>query len=189
MKLKLVTAPATLPFTVAEVKQHLRVDINDDDAYIVSLINAAMAFVDGPSGLGLCLVSQVWEMACDGFSDRIKIPIYPVSSVDSITYLDSDGAEQTLASTVYRVNNYGNMPFVALEYNQSWPTYREIENTVKVRFTAGYTEVPTDLKQALLLLIGNWYENREASVLGASAIELPFAVGAIFNKYRVAGIA
>jgi hypothetical protein len=37
---------------------------------------------------------------------------------------------------------------------------------------------------AMLLLIGHWYENREAAVIGATATDLPLAVDALIIPYR-----
>lgn len=41
-----------------------------------------------------------------------------------------------------------------------------------------------DLTTAMLLLIGHWFENREAVVIGSSAAELPMAVEALISPYR-----
>jgi hypothetical protein len=44
--------------------------------------------------------------------------------------------------------------------------------------------VPADLKEAVLLLAGHWYENREASLVGVTAVVIPFGVEAIVNEHR-----
>lgn len=54
--------------------------------------------------------------------------------------------------------------------------------------TAGYADaaaVPQGIKQAMLLLVGSWYENREATISGATIAEVPFAVDALIAPYRV----
>lgn len=50
-------------------------------------------------------------------------------------------------------------------------------------------EVPRGMLQAMLLIIGTWYANREAVITGRSvaAIELPLAVDALLNVERVWG--
>lgn len=189
MRLKLITAPTNLPVTLTEAKNHLRVSGDLDDTYITSLIEAAAGFVDGIYGMGFCLMPQTWEMALDRFNSEVKIPIYPVSSVASVAYVDSEGAEQTVASSVYQLNNYGSSPNITLKYNQNWPTSRNIADAVKIRFIAGFESLPEDLKHAVLLLVGHWYENREAATSSGTFSETPFAVKAILNKYAVAGIA
>lgn len=44
--------------------------------------------------------------------------------------------------------------------------------------------VPPSLKQAVMLTAAHWYENREATLVGVSAQELPFGVWPIVNEYR-----
>jgi len=57
-----VTAPADRPVTLAEVKNHCRIDHSDDDTLVQSYIDAAVAHVEGWSGvLGRCLVTQTWR--------------------------------------------------------------------------------------------------------------------------------
>ena len=41
------------------------------------------------------------------------------------------------------------------------------------------------LKQALHLLIGHWYENREAVRAEGAAMEVPLAYESIVNRFRV----
>lgn len=56
---------------------------------------------------------------------------------------------------------------------------------VKVIYQAGYTvdpldadvwDAPEDIKQAVRLLVGHWFENRESVVVGTSASEIPMTV-------------
>lgn len=44
--------------------------------------------------------------------------------------------------------------------------------------------VPADLELAVLQLAADWYENREASLVGVSAQAIPFGVREIVNEYR-----
>lgn len=62
----------------------------------------------------------------------------------------------------------------------------------EVVYQAGYaqledpnaTAAPDDVQQAVLLLVGHWYENREAVVVGDSATdELPLAVSALLDGH------
>lgn len=46
------------------------------------------------------------------------------------------------------------------------------------------TTVPADLKQAVLMVVGHFYENREASLIGISAEEVPFGVRDIIDQHR-----
>jgi len=48
----------------------------------------------------------------------------------------------------------------------------------------GDENTPEDLKEAVLQLVGHWYENREATLVGVSAQELPFSVWQIVAENR-----
>ncbi len=43
---------------------------------------------------------------------------------------------------------------------------------------------PADLELAVLQLAADWYENREASLVGVSAQAIPFGVWVIVQEYR-----
>jgi len=73
-----------------------------------------------------------------------------------------------------------------------WPDTVVAVNAVRVNYTAGYGEdaedVPQAIRQWILLRVGHWYENREASIVGAPVEPLPFLNGLI-DCYRVRRIA
>ena len=112
-----------------------------------------------------------------------------------VKYVDVDGVEQTLAETVYSVNQFRAPGEVGLAYNQSWPPARNEQGAIRVTYTAGYNipgtspageyPLPAAIRAAMLLLIGNWYENREAVVVGATVAELPLGVQSLLQPYRL----
>jgi hypothetical protein len=63
--------------------------------------------------------------------------------------------------------------------NESSPGYAEAEDPILLG---------DDVKAAMLLLIGNWYENRESVVIGDTAVAVPFAVEALLQPYRIYGL-
>lgn len=182
-------APTDTPVSLAEAKAHLRVDADnqDDDALIQGLLDAATDHLDGYAGiLGRCLVAQTWALRLSAFPCEIELPLGPLISVTGITYLDPDGATQTLATSVYEVID-GPAPLVVLKHNQSWPSIRSRARSVTVTFVAGWAtraSVPSAIKAAILLLIGHWYANREAVAAGPNASELPLGVTALLAPYR-----
>ncbi|MBJ6131528.1 phage gp6-like head-tail connector protein [Ochrobactrum sp. Q0168] len=44
--------------------------------------------------------------------------------------------------------------------------------------------VPASLKQAILMIAGHWYENREATIVGIAAATLPLGVMNILRNHR-----
>jgi uncharacterized phiE125 gp8 family phage protein len=195
MSLTLSTAPTLNVVTMSEVYDHLRVDVTGspgepvDATYITTLRNAAEAYLDGYSGImGRALLTQTWVLKLDYFPHRIDLPLPPLQSVSSITYLDTDGASQTLATSVYQVVNNGNSPsYICEAYNQVWPTTYDQPQAVTVTFVAGWASadlVPENIALAIKLLVGEWYDNRKASS-DKSFEELPFAVRALLGPQRI----
>ena len=186
MKLERTVEPSA-PLTLSEAKSHLRVPHDADDAYITSLITRAADYIEGYHSSALALNAQTWEMHLDGFPSVITIPIWPVQSVSSITYRDDEGNEQTL--TEFDADAKGNPATITPNPGASFPQTDGKFNSVTVTFVAGFTRVPGDLLQAMLLLIGHWYENREAVNVGNIVNEYPLAFEAILNKYAARGFA
>jgi uncharacterized phiE125 gp8 family phage protein len=175
-----VTTSANTVVTLAEAKAQLRVTHTDDDEFIGRLIKVAQAQIDGPDGAGIAVVQQQWRLSLDAFPAVIRVPLNPVRAVVSITY--DDGTVKTLSPTAYTLDKDRSPAVIAPAYGTSWPTARDVPGAVKVTFEAGYDATPEDLKQAALLLVSHYYENRDAA--GDKAAELPFGVSAILGRYR-----
>lgn len=183
------SAPATEPITLAEAKEHLRVVVSDDDQMIARLIAAARSAAETETDRQL--VTATWDMYLTDWPSGLE-PIYlpkgKLQSVTSITYLDSDGATQTLASSQYRVGTYREPAEITLAYDCEWPSLRGARDQITIRFVCGYgtyTAVPQLLKQAMLLLIGEMYERREDSISGTTIAALPRAARDTFQMFRL----
>lgn len=189
---KIVTEPVREPFTLAEAKDHLRVDEDQsaDDAYIASLIRAARVYAE--SYTHRALLTQTWDMRMDLLPDELEFPFGQLQSVTSVKYLDSNGTEQTVATTVYDVDTYSDPGRLWLAYGQSWPSHRYIQHAVRIRFVCGYgsfgSDVPEMVRHGMLLLISSWYENREPVLVGQTATSMPapVTVEALLGPYRIA---
>ncbi len=168
------------PLTTAQAKAHLRVDISDDDTLIDAIILAARKRLETDSSLAL--ITQTLEMTLDCFPPGncpIQLKRPPLQSVTSIKYIDTDGVEQTWSSSLYRVDTASRPSRITPAYDESYPSTREVTGAVTIRFVAGYgdasTNVPEDLIQALKMLIGHFYENREDVITGTISSQLPHA--------------
>jgi len=103
MPLQLVTPPAEEPVSLAEAKQHLRVDGGDDDLLIGSLITAARQAAETKTGRQL--ITARWKLVLDAFPcHAILLSKCPVQSVVNIQYLDMNGMSQTLPLVDYVVD-------------------------------------------------------------------------------------
>lgn len=186
MGLTLVTAPSVEPVSLDDAKLYLRIDGTDEDAVIGDLIKAARTVVEQKGRLAL--ITQTWDYTLDAWPDVIRIPIGPVQSVVSVTYVDSNGTTQTLDPAEYQVDNSQNPARITPAYGRVWPVARVQPNSIAVRFVAGFgdttADIPRDLRQALLLLLGHFYENREAVTVG-SVTEVPMTVNFLILPRKV----
>jgi uncharacterized phiE125 gp8 family phage protein len=197
----LITPPDDAVLTLAEVRDHCRVDDGDTspNTRLAALIAAATAYLDGGAGvLGRALLPQTWEWY--GRTWPRQLPLPPTIEVLSVKYLDMAGEEQTLAADQYRVI-YGTTAAGATLWpaiGATWPDTDLAPDAVRVRFTAGYeptdasppvSMVPLAVRQAMLLMVGHWYENRSEVVVGTSAVPLPLGVAELLAPYRLNWIA
>lgn len=185
MSITLITGPATEPVTLAEAKLHLRVDVSDDDALITSLIVAMRTACENE--IKRSLITQTWEKVMDFFPDAIQLPMPPIQSVTSITYIDVNGALQTLPTNQYVLDKDSEPGYVVRAINVNWPVTGDYINAVRVRYVAGYVaaaNVPETIKLWMKIRLANAYDNREEFVLGRTMQEFPY-VECLLDRYRV----
>jgi uncharacterized phiE125 gp8 family phage protein len=182
MRLSLHTAPTCEPIVIADVEAHSRLGsgaiaaLGETDAVNI-FISAVRQRCEAITRRQL--INATWDLILDGFPynrDPIEIPLPPLRSITSITYIDSDGVTQTLSSSLYRVICEGTVitpncqpgkvfPIV----NTSWPVTIQDFETVIITFAAGYgtagSAVPQGIKNWLLMNIANLWENRETETM------------------------
>lgn len=181
--IKRTVSPTTEPVTLPEAKGHLNITVADDDTLISGLISAAREVCE--TFTRRALVSQTWRMDLDGFPmDEIQLAPLELQSVTSVAYIDADGVAQTVDPGKYAVDTSGGVIYPA--YGEQWPSTRAQRNAVTITYVAGYgaaSAVPQVIKQAMLLLISELYENREES--GPSNVaQLPMTAERLLWPYR-----
>jgi uncharacterized phiE125 gp8 family phage protein len=161
MPLKLITPPSEEPVSLDEARAHLRLESGEDD-YLSDLIAAARRHCESFQGRGYA--TQTWDLYLDGFPRGcIKVPLPPLQSITFIKYKDCSGVLQTLDTSAYVVDAYSEPALVFRAYGESWPSTYPEPNAVQIRFVAGYgaaSDIPPEIKQAILLKIADLYENR-----------------------------
>ncbi|MGY3609923.1 MULTISPECIES: head-tail connector protein [unclassified Bradyrhizobium] len=181
----LVAPPASTPVTLAEAKMHLRVDHDDEDALISSLISAVTDHLDGWTGiLGRCLVEQQWRQDFDAFAQCLPLPLGPVMDIVSVTWRSSTNQSSPVDASTYTLRtDGGGRSFVRFKNSFSAPDDLDERAAVSVTYKAGYETVPPAIKAAMLLHIGTLYERREA-VADGSLAELPMGAAMLIAPYR-----
>ncbi|WP_439569057.1 head-tail connector protein [Sphingopyxis sp.] len=185
MSLRLVTPPEDLPVTIEEARTVCRVIGADEDAMLTMLIAAATAHVE--QYIGRSIQPQTWELVLDDFDDSILIPRGPVTAIESVKYYDADEQLQTVPDSSYALDAVSDPQWLVRATSASWPTVASGVNNVIIRFAAGYAETAPQraaIRQAILLLIVQWFDNPSAVVVGTIVTSMPNAVDALLCNIR-----
>lgn len=182
---RIITPVATEPITLAEVRQYLRLPEQEaEDTLLLSLITSARSYCEHYTRRALG--EQTLELYLDRFTsaDPIELPCPPLQSVTEIGYKDSTGEETILSTSDYLVDVDCEPGRILPAVGTNWPVFTPFPTSpIRIRFVAGYEELPVSIRLAMLLLIGHWYENREATGTANSMID--FSVHSLLAPYRV----
>jgi len=189
--LNITVEPTVEPVLLGEAKDHLLVSHTDDDALIQRIIKQARRYVEKFTKRQL--ITATYTLTLDDFprsAERtLYLPVAPLGAVISIGYVDADGDSQTMDSGLYRVDDQSTIARITPEYDKDWPDTRKVMNAVTVTFTAGYgdsgSDVPEDLRGTIFLLLGHYYESRDASVIGAASTPIYLGVDDLLEPYSI----
>ncbi|QFU01269.1 hypothetical protein FIU83_06415 [Halomonas sp. THAF5a] len=172
VRTRLVTAPSVEPVSVAEAKEQSLVEHAEHDGMFERLIAAARQ--EAEQRTGRALITQAWQQRQPADGNTVCLRRWPLLAVTSVS--DDQG---TLDPTDYRVE-IGDFPAVIAN--------RSLTGTVTVAFTAGYGEaaadVPSAIRQWILVTVASLYEHREKAVTGTITSEHRFIDG-LLDHYVV----
>src|SRR5690606_38541579 len=163
---RLIMAPTAEPVSIDVLKDHLKVDHNDEDELLMTYLKSAREWAEGYTRRAL--LTQTLEMVLDDFPLTFSLALMrpPLQSVTSVKYYDKDNVEATW--TDYEVDarsepgqiHFNSMPGTALLESGG----------VVVRYVAGYGNdpalVPSPIVQGILMTVAHRYENRETINVG-----------------------
>ena len=184
------TTSTTQIIETSMAKSHLRVSSSADDTYIQNLIFAATHDIE--HYLNCNLMEASCTQWCDTWEDTLELYHSPIMntrrlSVTTIRYYKDDTLTTWDASN-YIVDNVSSPTRIGLANNKTYPTIDERIGAIQINYTSGFSEVsqvPQDIKQAILILVGQWYENRQEAVVGRSVGVIPLTARYILDKYRI----
>ena len=185
-----LTQPAVEPVTLAEAKQHLRVDTTTDDAYIHSLVHAAREWCE--AYCDETFIHTQYRMTLDSFPVEIELPRPPMATAGTttavvVTYTLENQTTAVLATNQYRVDRDAVPGAIRTLYNGSWPSHLLDYNAVTVTWWAGHAAtaagVPQRFRSAVLWLVGYWYERRMAAE-AVNLSEIPFGVKSLLDSAK-----
>lgn len=155
------TPPAAEPLTLAEVKAHLRLDDEAEDALLLSLAKTAREHLERETGL--CLMAQSWRLCLDDWpaDGIIRITKSPVQAIQEITVFDAEGHAVQVSLEDHLLDGEGRPARLWL---RDPPSPGRALNGIEIDFSAGYgeagTDVPDTLKRAMLIHVGHMFAFR-----------------------------
>ena len=181
--LTVVQPPTVEPVTLDEAKAHLRVTDSAQDSYIQALIRAAREWCEEFQGRAYLQQELVLHLERWPSGRSIRLPRPPLAEVVSVEYTRADRTIATLDPAIYLVQAELEPGGLVLVPEASWPSDALMPGLpIRVTYRAGAEQpdqVSQRARQAMLLLIGHWYESREAVVIGATSRALEFSVEAL----------
>src|SRR5690606_18082010 len=157
----LLAGPAEEPVSLAEARAFLKVDADNEDALITTLIGAARLHVEGVTGKAL--VAQSWRKVIHAWpeSRRVRLPVGPVSAIAAINAVAESGASQEIGLEAFSLD--GDMLLVP-DVVMGMPRLQSRQG-IEIDYVAGFgdaaEDVPADLRTALLGLVAHWHEHRD----------------------------
>lgn len=157
--------------TLAEAKQHLRIGHDEFDTEILAQIEAATELTEAYSFRTISHSQVSWVGPF--WPARLLAP--PFDRLVSIEYWGGDGTRQVLQSSGAVAVANAEMPAEIYPAGDFWPDIADAPDAVKITWLAGYKQPKATYKQAIKLLVSQWYETREASLAGTTAGAVPYA--------------
>lgn len=185
MGLSLVTAPTSNPISLVEMKEHLRivVDDNNDDNYLDDIQRAATSLFTALTQYQV--MQATYLLSLDEFPYyEIEIPIIPLISVSTLLYYTSASDTITLEENTdfYVSKSDRSAKIVPVS---SWPTAYDRPDAVRITYIAGNaSNIPDNLLHCIRLLVSNAYENRQPVVVGSRAEELPLSLKLMIDTFK-----
>ncbi len=182
-----VVAREALP--LMELREHLRLgtgfaEDGMQDGLLESYLRAAMAAIEARIGKALLARRFLWALEDWRDAAAQALPVAPVRAIEAVELVDAAGGVVTVDPARYRLAEDAHRPRLAAR-GLLLPAV-PVDGQVRVRFEAGFgpdwSDVPVDLRQAVILLAGEFYERR--SEMGLREAGLSFGVMALIEKWR-----
>ena len=198
MILSCVEQPEVEPITLSDVEGQCRIEVSDEASTVNIFIKAVRERAESVTRRSL--ITQTWELTLDEFPSgivdkKIYLPKPPLQTVDSIKYIDTNGVEQTLDPSLYKVVNKCEPGYVQPAYGKAWPVTRNDSAVVTIEFTCGYgpidpdtsLNVPAGIIQWMLLNVATLYENRELEGIAqkGTVFNLNTIADGLIENYRI----
>jgi uncharacterized phiE125 gp8 family phage protein len=133
-------------------------------------------------------MTQTLRVTLDQFPPgALALPVWPVQSVVQVRYVDGAGATQVLDPAAYQLVQSRKPRLLVPAFGAAWPVTRAWYDSVMIDVVAGYgaasSDIPPDLVDAMLMIIGARDEFREDVVAGITLASVPMGAQQLMLRH------
>lgn len=162
MTTRLITPPASLALSLADAKDALKIDTDDQDAQVEAWVAGITAHAEHLTGRAF--VTQGWRVTLDAFPAAIELPHPPIIAVASVKFIDTNGVQQTLNPSDYVLDKESEPGYLVPAPGKSWPATSGQVNAVQVEYTCGYGLAASIPKSINLYLVAKLREQYDPAI-------------------------
>jgi uncharacterized phiE125 gp8 family phage protein len=161
----------------------------EQDGRLSSCLATAISMLDGDNGeLGHCLIAQTWMQSfavVPRAGGWVRLSLRPVSQIASVEVRNQDHEWVEADLDVFSlVEDEGAFHVSAISWPQGFG-----RNPLRISFVAGFgvdaTDVPEQIKQAILLLAAHFYEQREAVSTDRAPVIMPISIERLLSPFKI----
>ncbi len=184
MAMVLITAPASLPVSLATAKGFMKIENTDDDQLISDLIDQAVSHIQNITGLKL--ITQSWRLFFDDLpaAKILELPLAPIISALEIRIFDDQGVSQIVPTADYQLDIYSRP--ARLWINSllcAGQNLNGLEVDVQVGYGLTSVDVPGDIIRAIMITVAHWYEFRGAVRPADQPLSNPAGLNGLLAPY------
>jgi uncharacterized phiE125 gp8 family phage protein len=183
--IRVIEPPAVSPALLKDVKEWCRIDATNDseDTTLKLLIDMAIGTAEDITGRAF--VVRKLELNLPHFERVIELPWPPLIDVESVSYIDIQGATQIVDPATYEIDTVSEPGMIQPVWAQFWPAIvRYTFNPVKIVFRAGYiapgsppdltdnSYLPPELRLWMQSRIASFYDNRAQYVIDTRLVDV-----------------
>ena len=182
----MIEAPIAEPVSLDEAKRWLKVETEDENEIILTLITSARLYIE--QATQRLLLQQSWRVIFSDLdmSGAYLMPLSPVLRLLGLTLRYSDDSEAALSVANVRLTKHGDD--TALLIPQSYRTMLINDARFELDVSLGYGpnghDVPAPIRQALLMLVAYWYENRGDYSTYVNLTQIPSVITALLTPFK-----
>lgn len=183
------TVSGAEPITMQQVKEHLRVNFDDEDSLIYALLVASREYAEKATSQAIIPQTiKAYYPALPSTAGSLSLPLSNAVTITTVKYLDSAGVQQTLSSSEYYLT-VGQPNTVYFTAGAAAVTAQP--DSVEITYTAGfgsspYKPFPQSIRAAILVMTADLYENRESQ--STQKFEQNMTVERLLNMNREMGL-